>query len=142
MSESNLTGNYFVCRLESAIGDVEDLVSRTRDRLEIRLHALKLRYLPARSVADQSGNLIDIDWSYIKALPGMRIGELRVHDTIGGRNNLRIIFFVAPPSSLFPKTCVWVLSVFQKKRNDFTRVQLESFRVKRQTVLDRFYAGG
>jgi hypothetical protein len=140
--ESNLTGNYFIRRLGSANDDVERLFRRTRDRIEIRRQALKLRYLPARAAVGPSGQLIDIDWSYIKSLPNLRIGELRIHDTIGGHDNLRIIFFVGPPSDLFPMTCIWVLSVFQKKRDDFTSAQIRIFRAKREIVLARFYRPG
>jgi hypothetical protein len=137
--ESHLTGNYLVKRLGSANDDVERLFSRTRDWIEIRRQALKLRYLPAQAAADPSGQLIDIDWSYIKSLPNMGIGELRIHDTIGGHDNLRIIFFVGPPSERFEKTCIWVLSVFQKKRDNFTSAQIRTFRARRDIVLARFY---
>jgi hypothetical protein len=61
-----------------------------------------------------------------------------VHDTIGGCDNLRIIFF-DPQIQTEPLPILWVLSVFQKKRDDFTRAQLANFRLRRKLVLARFY---
>jgi hypothetical protein len=112
----------------------------TRDRMELRRHALKLRYWPNPSTSDASGSVLDLDWEWIRGLPGMRIGELRIHDTIGGHNNLRIIFFVAdraPHGGELP--CIWILSVFQKKRNDLTAAQLANFKARRTIILERFY---
>jgi hypothetical protein len=139
MAEENLTGTYFVRRLDSAKADANRLFRRTRDLVEIRGHALKLRYWPAPYTTEQSGQVVDLDWSMIRSMPGMDVGELRVHDTIGGQDNLRIIFFIGPPSDLLPKTCIWVLSVLQKRRDDFTPAQIANFRGRRQIVLTRFY---
>lgn len=34
---------------------------------------------------------------------------------------------------------VWVLSVLQKKRDDFTPAQIENFRLRRTLVQQRYY---
>ena len=94
---------------------------------------------PTQATTDSAGQLVDLDWSYIQTLSHLKIGELRVHGTIGGCDNLRIIFFIGPSSDLFPKTCIWVLAVFQKKRDDFTPAQIRNFQARRKIVLIRFY---
>ena len=55
-------------------------------------------------------------------------------------DNLRLIFFVGPESKAFPKPCIWILSVFQKKRDDFTTLQINTFRLRRLGVVTRFYS--
>ncbi len=87
---------------------------------------------------DDNGTLLDLDWEWIKALPGLRIGELRIKDSMGGHDNIRIIFF-DPQRPSKPKPMLWVLAVFQKKRADFTTAQLQTFRLRRTLVLERFY---
>lgn len=82
--------------------------------------------------------MLDLDWSWIKALPRQRVGELRISDTIGGHNNLRVIFF-DPEIESEPMPMIWVLAVLQKKRDDFTAGQISSFKLRRATVLERFY---
>lgn len=140
MSDTHhLTGNYFVRKTASAEASVQRLFSRTCDVMEVRRHALKLRYWPTPYTVESSGQVVDLDWSMIRALPHLDIGELRVHDIIGGMDNLRIIFFVGPPSPKLPMTCIWVLHVFQKKRDDFTATQLTAFKLQRHFVLNRFY---
>ena len=50
--------------------------------------------------------------------PEIELVNYEIHDTIGNCDNLRIIFYV-PPFETNPPT-LWVLSVFQKKRDDFS----------------------
>jgi hypothetical protein len=134
----NLTGTHFVRAGRWAFQEAHKWLPRARDRAELRRHALKLRFWPTGDPGDDSGTLIDLDWSWIRSLPGLRIGELRIHDTIGGCDNLRVIFF-APRIATEPLPMLWVLSVFQKRRDDFTRAQLANFKVRRRLVLERFY---
>jgi hypothetical protein len=100
---------------------------------------LKLRYWPQKSPVDESGKLLDLDWSWIRALHGLKVGELRIHDTIGGNDNLRIIFFEGDPAVREPLPMIWVLHVMQKKRNNFTSNDLGIFRARRTLVIERFY---
>ena len=109
------------------------MASTRRHRAEL----LKLRFWPGCDSSDSGGQLLDLDWSWIRSLPGHRIGELRIHDTIGNCDNLRVIFFV-PPFVTNPPM-VWILSVFQKKRDDFTTAQTANFDMRSKIVLERFY---
>lgn len=133
----NLTGTYLVRAGRWAFQDVQRLFPKARDRAELRRHALKLRFWPNCRPEDSNGQLLDLDWCWIRSLSGKRIGELRIHDKIGDCDNLRIIFY-SPPISTKPPM-LWVLSVFQKKRDDFTTAQLKSFDFRRTLILERFY---
>ena len=33
-------------------------------------------------MTEPSGEVVDLDWSWIRSLDGLKVGELRVHDTI------------------------------------------------------------
>ena len=138
--EHHLTGRYRVRVGRWAFQEAQKWLPRFRDRAELRRQALKLRFWPENHPADDQGHLLDLDWSWIKALAGKRIGELRIHDTIGGCDNLRLIFFVPPvqkDENELP--ALWILSVFQKKRDDFTVPQIKNFEARRTIILDRFY---
>ena len=132
----NLTGRYRVRAGSWAWGEAKKLLPRRTDWVELRRHALKLRFWPEPQPEDMAGQLLDLDWQWIKCLPGKRIGELRIHDTIGGCDNLRVIFFV--PNLKMALPTLWVLSVIQKKRMDFSAAQLANFRIRRGLVLERF----
>jgi len=135
----SLTGDFFVRVFRPAFDDVRGLFHRTRDNIEVRRHALKLRYWPESLTTEDSGHVVDLDWSWIRSLPNKKVGELRVHDTIGGHDNLRIIFFVGPPNERMPKTCIWILAVIQKKRDDFSANHIAIFKARRGLVWERFY---
>ena len=113
-----------------------------RDRAELRRQALKLRFWGPQGLIE------DLDWDWIKALREKRIGELRIGDVLGDRDNLRVITWhpsidLAPnwnPNSE-PVPHIWILAVLQKKRNDFTDGNLKNFLLRRQTVIERFYDG-
>ena len=132
-----LTGRYLVRAGRWAFQEAHKWLPRARDRAELRRHALKLRFWPGYNPDDDAGQLLDLDWSWIKSLPGKRIGELRIDDAIGGCDNLRVIFFA--PSIVSEVPMLWVLSVFQKKRNDFTKAQIRNFDMRRRIILERFY---
>jgi hypothetical protein len=108
--------------------------------MEVRRHALKLRFWPEPHPTDEGGHVLDLDWCWIRALAGLRIGELRVHDTIGGHDNIRIIFF-DPQWPAEPLPNLWVLAVFQKKRDDFTKANLDTFKARRMIVIERGRSG-
>jgi hypothetical protein len=135
----NLTGNFLVRALRPAFHDARHWLPGTKDRAELRRHSLKLRFWPERRPTGDNGELLDLDWSWIKALKGERIGELRIHDTLGGHDNLRVIFYdpaIRLPGSL---PTIWVLAVLQKKRDDFTHQQIANFKLRKALVLERFY---
>lgn len=137
-ASGGLTGSRLVRALRPAFHDAKKWLPRTRDRAELRRHALKLRFWPSRAPTTDSGEVLDINWSWIKSLPGKRVGELRIEDVIGGCDNLRVIFF-DPDIPSEPLPMIWVLAVMQKKRDDFTRHQLHVFDLRRVMVLERFY---
>jgi hypothetical protein len=134
---TDLPGSFHVRILRAAFHDAHHWLPRSRDRAELRRQALKLRFWPENHPEDEAGRLLDLNWEWIKALKGLRIGELQIDDTIGDCDNLRVIFFV--PKQREPYPAVWILSVFQKKRMEFTKAQLKNFAGRRTIVLERFY---
>ena len=136
--ETNLTGSYRIRALRSAFVDVRRLCPRTGDRMEIRRHALKLRYWPEHHPTDNAGKILDLDWEWVRALPGLRIGELRIDDAIGGNDNLRVIFYVGNAEIREPLPMIWILRVLQKKRNDFSMNDISIFKARRGLVIERF----
>ncbi len=141
MDNSNLTGRYLVRAIRPAFHDAHHWFPKARDRGKVRRHTLKLRFWPDHQPTDDNGDLLDLNWSWIRALPDRRIGELRIGDVIGGHDNIRVIFF-DPQIATEPMPMIWVLSVFQKKRDDFTKAQIAMFKLRRALVLERFYGGG
>ncbi|MFN0056551.1 MAG: hypothetical protein ACKV0T_30765 [Planctomycetales bacterium] len=108
--------------------------------IELRRHVLKLRFWPSKTPqTDETGRIIDLNWCRVKALQGLHIGELRIDDVIAGQDNLRVIFFVGDSDVCEPLPMIWVLNVFQKKRQDFSSNQLKIFKAQREIVLERFY---
>ncbi|MDX1961954.1 MAG: hypothetical protein SFX18_02295 [Pirellulales bacterium] len=103
-----------------------------REYQKIRAHALKLAFWPKDA---------DIDWDWIKSLEAKRVGELRIHETIAQQNNLRVIFFKANKIlSGDPLPRIWTLTVYQKKRDDFSGKEIAAFRAMRDIVVARHYA--
>lgn len=135
----SLTGRFLVRAFRPAFDDVNRLFARTRDKIEIRRHALKLRYWPDANTVEVSGQVVDLDWSWIRSLEGLKVGELRIHDTIGGQDNLRIIFFLGPQNERLPMRYIWILSVIQKARQDFSSGQIRIFKARRTLVCQRLY---
>lgn len=136
----NLTGSHWVRVLLPAVHDAQRLWPRTSDRMIVRRHALKLRYWPAIHPTDDHGQVLDLDWSWIQALKGSNVGELRIHDVIGGHDNIRLIFYRHPERrAADPLPVIWVLAAMQKKRDEFTAANIATFRARRQLVLTRFY---
>ena len=138
MAVENLTGSYLVRAIRPAFHDAHKWLPRAKDRAELRRHALKLRFWPEKHPEDQNGVVLDVDWSWIKAMKGLNVGELRISNKIGDCDNLRVIFF-HPKIHTEPLPMIWVLAVFQKKRDDFTKAQITTFKARRTIVLERFY---
>jgi hypothetical protein len=139
MAGEHLTGTYRVRATYPAFQDVNRLVRSTKQKIEVRRHALKLRYWPTQNNVDDSGQLVDLDWSWIRSLPNMQTGELRIRDDIGGNDNLRIIFFVGDSAVRDPLPLIWILRVLQKKRDDFSPQEVAIIKARRTLVLERFY---
>ena len=133
-----LEGDYRVRVFRPAWSDARRWFGKTRDLIEIRSHALKLRFWPSPRAGEQEGQLLDLDWCWIKACK-KDIGELRIQDEIGGHDNIRIVFFRGDPAVQIPLPVMWVLAVLQKKRNEWTSANIRTFNARRTLVIERFY---
>lgn len=134
-----LEGNYHVRVFRPAWSDVHRWFPRTKHKIEVRSHALKLRYWPEKNPSDERGVLLDLDWCWIRALRTRSIGELRIDDTIGGNDNIRIVFFRGDPKVRLPLPIIWILAVLQKKGDDWTTANYKTFKARRTLVVERFY---
>lgn len=138
--EPALTGSYWVRVVLPAVYDAQRLLPRTRDRMILRRHALKLRYWPTPRPTDERGQVLDLDWCWVRALPGAKVGELRIDDALGDHDNLRLIFWASDEKRKEdPMPCIWVLAAMQKRRNDFSTANIRTFRARRELVRVRFY---
>ena len=139
MGVGNLTGTYHVRALLSAFHDAHKWFPRKRHRAILRRHALKLRYWPDHHPTSDSGLVLDLDYSVIQSLKGEKIFELRIHESIGDCDNIRVIFWVAPLRHDQAMPNIWVLAVLQKKRDDFTSAQIDIFLGRKALAIARFY---
>lgn len=139
---SRLTGFYFIRPTASACKRAWTLCDHDqRHYQKLRRHGLNLRWLSGPS-ADEQGPAGDLDWDWIKGLPGLHIGELRIDEHINGHENLRIVFFrseILRPTDPGDMRVIWLLDVFPKKRQDFSKYQLQTFAAKRKIILHREY---
>jgi hypothetical protein len=132
----DLVGYYRVRGTSPAFKTARRLFPRTKDRMILRRHSLKLAWWPRGG----DGSVVaDLDWEWVKALPGKKIGELRIGEEIGGHDNLRVYFYVGDEAVRDPLPMIWVLHVIQKKSNDIKPGVLDTLRLQRQLVIDRFY---
>lgn len=134
LAETKLTGRYHVRVTDTVLNEGRKQFPRIRDFMRIRRHALKLRFWPDAPPGG-SGAVLDLDWEWVKGLSSNDVGELRIHETISGCNNLRIIFHVGGkvrPEDELP--ALWILRVFQKKRDDFSTNDLAVFKQRRRNV--------
>lgn len=139
-----LTGTNYVRVIRPAFQDVKRLLPHMRHRAELRRQALKLRFWGS---IDPSHPIVDLDWSWIKALRNEDIAEVRISDVLDGKDNLRVITW-HPNENLEiewapeygPVKVIWVLAVMNKRRQEFTNANLATFRLRRQTALERFYS--
>lgn len=139
MAGEGFTGNYRVRVLRPPLHKSRKMFRRCRDQMELRAHALKLRYWPAMAVTEESGQLLDLDWSYIRALRSKNIAELRIADKIGGHENIRIIFYIGQSTPAGAMPIIWILEVMAKKNDHFTVHELKMFEARQTLVNERFY---
>jgi hypothetical protein len=133
-----LFGRYYVKPTMSSMRDAQALFPKYGHYQEARRHALKLAFWPG---FDGGGGVVeDLHWSWIDGMPEPRAAELRIHETIGGCDNLRIIFYVSKivlPSDPMPR--IWTLAIMQKKTNCFNSHDLKIFRGRLTILLKRNY---
>ena len=58
----NLTGRYRVRAGSWALGEAKKLLPKRTNWVELRRHALKLRFWPEPQPEDMAGQLLDLDW--------------------------------------------------------------------------------
>jgi hypothetical protein len=91
----------------------------------------------------------DLDWEWIQGAEKLHLGELRIPEVVAGNNNLRVIFFkanIAIPDD--PRnaegqimTRIWLLSCFQKKRQELSNNQIAAWKGMRRIIVQRYYEG-
>ncbi|MFT3882864.1 MAG: hypothetical protein QM703_24815 [Gemmatales bacterium] len=140
----SLSGVNFVRFSRHGLHTIRHHWKRTGERFELRRYCLKLRWWDERHL-HHPGLLFDHSYETIKSLSGLGIFELRIDDEIGGKGNLRIVFF-DPPSSWKPISgedkpmrVVWILEALPKKRNDWSVNDLTRFKAARLLIVKRFY---
>jgi hypothetical protein len=139
-----ITGVNFVRASRHGLQAARKFWPATGDRFEVRRQALKLRFWDERHL-HPPGMLGDLTYETIKGLPGLGIYELRLDDTIGGLSNIRIVFFDPPrnwqPRALEarPLPIVWILEAMPKRRNEWTKFDVERFRRARLLIQKRCY---
>jgi hypothetical protein len=137
-----ITGSRLVRLIHPVHRECYRLLSKNRDRKLMRRQALKLRFWPEKHPDTGSGELLDVDWSWIRACSGLNIGELRISDKIGGFDNWRIIFFEGPKPDDGSMPKIWVLQLMKKKRDEFTDADIKTFKLRRLMVVERYYEDG
>ena len=106
-----------------------------RDREEIRRQITKLAYWPGRQQVSDDGLVVDVNWSRIRSCRRDDIFEQRIADKIGGHSNIRVIF-TRVKCPVTNTTMIYVLTVMPKKRQDFSRNDVETFRAGRKNVME------
>jgi len=134
---AKLTGQYLIRVCRPAFSAAHRLVPGVSDWMELRDHALKLRYWPHGKAGEK---VVDLNWDWIRACGDRSIGELRIEDTIGGHDNLRVIFYKGKPSDKAPLPVIWILDVLQKKRQSFSTNEIRIFKARRMLVMEYFYS--
>ncbi len=141
-----MTGAHYVRVIRPAMQEAQKLFSKMRDRAELRRQTLKLRFWNEPSPTDESGDVVDMNWTWIKSYREKHLAELRIDDEIGGHRNLRVFFWkpsrqavVEWNSNFGPVSMIWILGVTEKKEKDLSKGLLTSLLLRRQTVIERFF---
>jgi hypothetical protein len=138
----SLSGSNFVRFSRHGLQSARKTWPKTRDRFEVRRQALKLRFWDERG-QHPPGLLFDHTYESIKELKGKGIYEMRLDDSIGGLQNIRVIFFDPPrewvPLDPRPMRIIWILDIFPKKSNDFSKYDIQTFRASRLLIAQRCY---
>ena len=139
MTPATVVGRHIVFPTWTARESAWELCDyKARPWWKLRKHAYKLAYWPDADAEPET----DLDWGWIKGFERLRIGEMRIDETINGRRNIRVIFFkcnVVCGSEPLPR--IWLLDVFPKKRQDFGKGQLAAWKGARTIIIDRHYGG-
>jgi len=124
-----LAGKYHVKASRQYFSDNRQLFTKLKDMYILRSHTPELRNFQENKL---------LDYEAVHALSGLDIYELRVNATIGGFDNLRVIFMPEKnKSNKYGMPYIWALYVFQKKTNHLTKAQLATMKARRKLVLER-----
>lgn len=137
---SNLYGRFHVTPTCTALREAVGLFPRYGDYQELRSHALKLAFWPGGQ--STGGEVEDLDWDTITGMRAPKACELRIDDTIGGLDNLRVIFYVfdnqiVREGDAMPR--LWTIGVMQKKTRRFTTFDLSAFAARVAILRQREY---
>ena len=140
ISTGRVLGSYLVKPTPTAMTRAWRLFKgRARDYFELRRHTLKLAHFPGLSSAS-GGQVLDVDWDWVTGTGERGVGELRISDTIGGFDNLRVIFYVADVAlKTDPLPRIWAMTVFQKKNERFSPNELRAFAAMKKMIVARYY---
>lgn len=138
-----LAGTHFVRVLRSALHACRRYWPKAKERMEVRRHALKLKFWGLRH--EPTNTALDLSYESIKSMPGSGVYELRIDDEIGGQTNIRVIFLVPPPAWVpknwtKPLPVLWLLDVLPKKSDSWKQHQIDRFWAAREVVRERFYS--
>lgn len=137
-----LTGTHHVRGVLAAFAQAQRHWPKTSVRMEVRRHALKLRYWG--DCAEGANPMVgDLDFEKIKTLHGYDVYELRIDEEIGGHKNIRIVFFLPPadwvPKKEIPLPPLWVLWVGPKKKQSWSKSDIATFKARAVLVRDQFF---
>lgn len=142
----SICGHYYVTPTDSARADARKWFPRTRDYYELRKQALKLRWWPTGAVGEH-GQVEDLHWEPVRgAGQSPKIHELIIDDIIGGHDNIRVYFMVAPrpldddpmvDGKILPR--IWILRTMQKKTQKLSNNDLTTLRGRAKIILKRHY---
>lgn len=132
-------GRFIVTPTRPALIKAGKLFNKVADFFELKAQVEKLAFWPE---SQEGEKVVDLDWSWVRGA-GKGIGELRIRDHIGGRRNLRVIFYVADNVLQDdPARRIWILTVMDKKRDKFSSKDIELFVSRKKLLLSRDYAEG
>ena len=137
----NPYGQFHVTPTPTAMKEAADLFPKYGHYQELRQHALKLAFWPNGSKG--SSGLPRLNWEEIDAMQSPRACELRIDDTIGGMNNLRVIFYVFKKALVLPGDVLprlWTIGVMQKKTQRFSPNDLRTFQARITIIRRRIYS--
>jgi len=139
MKRMNDFGSHWLFPTATAINRSRLLLPKLRDRLIVKRHALNLAHFPSMGEGYPS---LEMDWSWIPGLEHERVGELRIDETIGGYDQLSVIFYKANVHLPNEDRCrIWILSVLQKEGQGFGDPLIRAFAAARNLVVWRHYDG-
>jgi len=82
-----LTGRYRVRVCRPALHEAKRKFVRVADLMEVRRHALKLRFWPHGAEARSQGQVLDLDWSWVQGSTANRSVHASIPFGLGEENH-------------------------------------------------------